>query len=148
MTADDDLPVELKPLRRRIARTRGVGGAQRKAVHIGAIERRHVDRRRDVVREHAAERCGERDALRRQRRKIDMLHKARARLVGGDDVEELLLPRRTANHLDEVVTGGTLVRAIAHGHGFITTSLPAGKPSLLAGTRTQPSVPASNPSGQ
>ncbi len=85
----------------------------------------------------------ERDALRRQRRKIDMARKPRARLFGGDDFEELLLPRGAADHLDEVVTCGTLVQAIAHGHGLIMTSLPAGKPSLLAGTRIQPSVPAS-----
>ncbi len=148
MAADHDLRVEAKPLRRRVARTRRVGGAQRKAVDVGAVERRHVDRRRDVVREHAPERSGKHDALRRQRRKIDMPCKARTRLVGGDDFEELLLPRRAADRLDEVAACSAFVQAVAHGHGLTTTSLPAGKPSLLAGTRIQPSVPASDASGQ
>ena len=40
-----------------------VGGAQRKAVDIGAVERRHVDRRGEIVRQHAAERRRERHAL-------------------------------------------------------------------------------------
>ena len=141
VAADDDLGVETQPLRRGVGRAHGVGGAQRKAVDVGAIERRHVDRRRHVVREHAPERSGERDALRRQRRKIDMARKARARLVGGDDFEELLLPRRAADRLDQRSwLAAVLSEAVAHGHGLITTSLPAGKPSLSAGTRIQPSV--------
>ena len=41
----------------------GVGGAQREAVDIGAVERRHVERRDHVMRQHAAERCRERHAL-------------------------------------------------------------------------------------
>ncbi len=100
------------------------------------------------MREHAPERRGKRNALRRQRRKIDVTRKARARLFGGDDFEELLLPRGAADHLEEVVACSAFVRAVAHGNGLITTSLPAGKPSLSAGTRIQPSVPASDPSGQ
>ncbi len=143
MTAHHHLGIEAKPLRRCIARADRIGGAQRKAVDVGAIERRNVDRRLDVVRKHAPERCGEGDALRRQWRKVDMARETRARLFGGNDFEELLLPRGAADHLDEVVTCGTLVQAIAHGHGLIMTSLPAGKPSLLAGTSIQPSVPAS-----
>ena len=111
MAADDDLAVEPKPPRRGVARARGVGGAQRKAVDIGAIERRHVDRRRDVMREHAAERRGKRDALRRQRREIDVARKARARLLGGDDFEELLLPRRAADRGDEIVARSAFVRS-------------------------------------
>ena len=60
--------LSVKPAWRCIARPDRVGGAQREAVHIGAIERRHVDRRRHVVREHAAERVGKRNRLGRKRR--------------------------------------------------------------------------------
>ena len=41
----------------------GVGGAQREAVDVGAVERRHVDRRGEIVRQHAAERGCERYAF-------------------------------------------------------------------------------------
>ena len=50
MSAHNDLGVEAKPPRRSVGRTRDVGGAHREAVDIGAIERRHVDRR---ARRHA-----------------------------------------------------------------------------------------------
>ena len=50
-------PLSAKPARRDVARARGVGGAQREAIDIGAIERRHVDRRGHIMRQHAAERA-------------------------------------------------------------------------------------------
>ena len=82
MAADDDLAVEREPPRRGVARARGVGGAQREAVDIGAIERRHVDRRRHVMREHAAERRRERDASPPAAAQIEMARKSRARFLG------------------------------------------------------------------
>ena len=45
-----------QPARRRVAGAGGVGGAQREAVDVGAVERRHVERRGHVMRQHAAER--------------------------------------------------------------------------------------------
>ena len=42
-----------KPFRRAVAGAGGVGGAHRKTVDIGAVERRRIDRRDDVGREHA-----------------------------------------------------------------------------------------------
>ena len=72
VAAGEHLGVEREPARRGFGRADRVGGAQREAVDIGAVERRHVDRRRDVVREHAAERVGERHALGAERRQIEM----------------------------------------------------------------------------
>ena len=56
MAAGDHFGVERDLPRRAVGRAGGVGGAQREAVDIGAVERRHVDRRRHIVRQHAAER--------------------------------------------------------------------------------------------
>ena len=94
IAADDHLGIEREPSRRAVAGAGGVGGAQRKAVDIGAVERRHVDRRRDVVRQHARERSRERDGFGRQRREIEMPSRSGARLLGRDHFEELLLARR------------------------------------------------------
>ena len=102
--------LSVKPARRRIGRARGVGGAQRKAVDIGAVERRHVDRRRDVVRQHAAERVGERDRFGGKRREIEMLLEARLRLLGRDDFEELLLPRGRAHRIEQRDLGRVRLR--------------------------------------
>ena len=147
MPADDHLAVEGEPPRRGIAGARGVGGAHRETVDIGAIERRHVDRRGQVAREHAAERIGERDCLTGQRRQIDMPRKTRARLLGRDHFEELLLPRGAADGGDKVVLGGFRLETRSHGQGLIMTSVPGGYPSLAAGTRIQPSACASAESG-
>ena len=71
-----------------------VGGAQRKAVDIGAVERRHVDRRHHVMREHARQR---RTAARRSPGSGDRSSRRSEErascLLGGNDFEELLLPR-------------------------------------------------------
>ena len=129
MAAHDDFAIEREPARRGVGRAGEIGGAQRKAVDIGAVERRHVDRRQHVVRQHAAERRGDRNAFRGQRRQIEMARKSRTRFVGGDDFEELLLPRRAAHGGDQLLLGlfprwGT--RPVAHGHALITTSVPGG----------------------
>ena len=54
--------------RRRFAGRGEIGGTHRKAVDIGAVERRHVDRRHDVLRQRAAERVGKRPLLARHAR--------------------------------------------------------------------------------
>ena len=56
MAAGDHFGVERDLLGACLGRAGGVGGAQRKAIDIGAVERRHVDRRGQIVRQHAAER--------------------------------------------------------------------------------------------
>ena len=65
VAAGDHLGVERELLRRGVGRARGVGGAQREAVDIGAVERRHVDRRGEIGGQHAAERRRERARVRR-----------------------------------------------------------------------------------
>ena len=97
MAADDHLRVEAQAYRRRVAGARRVGRAQRKAVHIGAVERRHVDRRRHIAGKHPGKRRRERDRLGRQRRQLDMARKARGGLLGRDHLEELLLPGGSAD---------------------------------------------------
>src|SRR5262245_10436555 len=148
MATSDDFAVQLEPPRLGVICAGTVGGTQGKAVDIGAVERRHVDRCGHVVRQHAPERRGKGHALARKRREVDMACKASARLLGRDDFEELLLPRRAADQFEKVVAADRLSRAIAHGNGLTTTSLPTGKPSLSAGTTIHPSACASTPSGQ
>ena len=72
MAAGDHLGVERDLLRRAVGCAGGVGRAQREAVDIGAVERRHVDRRREIVRQHAAERGCERHAFGGQGAEIEM----------------------------------------------------------------------------
>src|SRR5204863_7946767 len=142
---------ETQPPRGAVARARRVGGAQRKPVDIGAIERRHVDRRGDVGGEHAAERLGQADSLAGQRREIDPPHEALARFLGRYDFEKLLLPRSTAYRGQqirvEIAPRGFRLQTRCHGQGLITTSLCAGYPSLSAPMRTQPLACASAASG-
>ena len=108
----------------RVAGAGGIGGAHREAVDIGAVERRRIDRGDDVVRQHAVERGGERHGLGGERREIEMLLEARARLLGRHHFEELLLPRRRA-HAREQFGIGVGFRLCAyrsssasHGHGL------------------------------
>ena len=78
-----------------------VGGAHREAVDVGAIERRRIDRRDHVVREHAAERVGKRHRLaRRAARDRAAARSARCASSARDDFEELLLPRGAADRIE------------------------------------------------
>ena len=94
--AGDHFGIERKALRRAVAGARGIGGAHGKAVDIGAVERRRIDRRNHVGREHARQRRTESDALAAERRAIDAGIETAARLIGGHHFEELLLPRGAA----------------------------------------------------
>ena len=142
VAAGDHLGVERELLRRVVGRAGGVGGAQRKAVDIGAVERRHVDRRGDVVRQHAAERRGERHALGGQRREIEMALEALARLLGGHDFEELLLPRRAARTAaSSSLSARGLCGFAAHGHG-LTTTRGAGRIAFAVGRHQDPAFGA------
>ena len=139
MAAGEHLGVERQAARRGIGCADRVGGAQRKAVHIGAVERRHVDRRRHVVREHAAERIGERNGLGGKRRKIEMLLEARLRLLGRDDFEELLLPRGRAHRIEQARSRWR--SRIVHGNARISSCAPAAKAFAL-GRHQHPAVGA------
>ena len=70
--------------------------------------------------------CGERDALAGKRREIEMALEARARLLGGDDFEELLLPRGLAHRREQLVVLRGRGCALAHGQGLTATCVPAG----------------------
>ena len=94
--AGDHFGIERKTLWRAVARARGVGGAHGKAVDIGAVERRRIDRRDHVGREHARQRRAEAKAFAAKRRAVDAGIETAARLIGGNHFEELLLPRRAA----------------------------------------------------
>ena len=139
MAAGKDLGVERKAARCCVGCADRVGGAQRETVHIGAVERRHVDRRRHVVRQHAAEGIGERNGFGGKRRKIELLLEPRLRLLGRDDFEELLLPRGRAHRIEQ---GDGGVHGFIHGNARISSCAPAAKPSLSGGTMTQPSARA------
>ena len=74
----------------------GVFGHHREAVHVRAIERRHVHRRHDVGGEHASERRVERHALGAAGRQVEGGAEAALRLVAIEDLEELFLLRHRA----------------------------------------------------
>ncbi len=127
MSAGDHLGIEHEPPRRAVGGARGVGGAHREPVDAGAVERRHVGRRREIGGEHAFERIGEGDGLDRQRSEIDGAFEPAARLGGGNHFEELLLARRIAHRGEEFVGGVGRRRAFAaHGSGLTATEAPAG----------------------
>ena len=130
-----------------VARARGVGGAQREAIDVGAVERRHVDRGNDVVREHATERVVKRTIVGRQWRQIDVPDKACARLVGGDHFEELVLSRGAADRSDEIALDRFWFETCGHGQGLTMTSVDAGYPSLSGAIKIQPLAWASAESG-
>ena len=75
--AGDDFVVQHDAHRRRLAGGGQIGGAHRKAVDIGAVEWRHVDRRHDILRQRAAERIRKRPLLgwdgAREQRGLEML---------------------------------------------------------------------------
>ena len=85
-----------------------------------------------------------------KRREIDVAGETRARFLRRDDFEKLLLPRGAADGGKQLVRVACRfgVETLVHGQGFITTVLPAGKPSLSAGTRIQPSLHDNDASGQ
>ena len=150
MAANDDFLVEAKAAGRAVAGAVRVGGAHREAIHVGAVERRHVDRRGHVVRDDARERGRQRNGLGGERRELDPLREPVARDLGRHHVEELLLACRAADRGDQTgrLLVGFFLRTIAHGQRLTTTSAPAGYPSLSAAIRIHPSACAIACSGQ
>src|SRR3954454_24209504 len=73
--------------------------------------------------------------------------KARLGILGRDDLEELLLPRRGA-HCIEQRDLRPRSAGIVHGNVRISSCVPAAKPSLSGGTSTQPSARVSACTGQ
>ena len=68
-----------------------IGGTHRKAIDIGAIERRHVDRRHDVFGQRAAERIGERPRFARHSARKQRGLEPRQRILARQDGQELVL---------------------------------------------------------
>ncbi len=68
-----------------------IGGTHRKAIDVGAVERRHVDRRRHVFGQRAAERIGERALLCRHRARKQRGFEARQRILARQNGQELVL---------------------------------------------------------
>ena len=89
--AGDHLVVQHHADRRSLAGGSEIGRTHRKAIDIGAIERRHVDRRHDVLGKRAAERVGERALLRRHRTRKQGGFETRQRILARQDGQELVL---------------------------------------------------------
>jgi hypothetical protein len=140
--AGDHFGIERKTFWRAVAGACGVGGAHGKAVDIGAVERRRIDRRDHVGCEHARQRRAEGETLTAERRAIDAGIETTARLVGGNHFEELLLPRSLLDGVEDrrAACAGFGI----YGHALTATGVPAAKPSLSAGTTIQPSLRASD----
>ncbi len=138
--AGDHFGVERKPLRRAVAGADRIGRAHGKAVDIGAIERRRVDRRDHVGCKHAGQAQRRAVRSRRQRRTIGAGLETPARFRRGHDFEKCSCraARRTASRI-----AGPRLPLGFQGHGITATCAPAGKPSLSAGTTIQPSLRAS-----
>ena len=136
----------MKPARRGVARARRVGGAQRKPVDIGAVERRHVDRRGHVVREHAVERHRERDRLAGKRHEIDPACEARMRLLGETTSRNCSwrAARRIAAMRSRSADFGSKRAVMAR---VLSTSLASGYPSLSGVIKSHPLACASADSG-
>jgi hypothetical protein len=77
--------------RRGLAGGSKVGRTHRKAIDIGAIERRHVDRRHDVLGERAAERIRKQPLLARHGAREQGGFETRQRILARQDGQELFL---------------------------------------------------------
>ena len=82
---------ELHGARHFLGRAERVFGDDGEAIHVRAVERRHVHGRDDVGGQHAAERGVERHRFDAARRQVDRGAKAPLRLVAIEHVEKLLL---------------------------------------------------------
>ena len=100
--ANDHFAVKMQAAGGRRTCAYGIGRAKRKPIDIGAIEWGDVDRRGDILGKDAAERGGERDPLTGKSGKVEVPRKARARLLGRDHFQKLLLPRGAPNGGDEI----------------------------------------------
>jgi hypothetical protein len=94
--AGDDFAVQRETYRRGFAGGREIRRAHSKAVDIGAIERRHIDRHEHVMRQRAAERIGKLARLARQRAREQCCFKPRQRILARENLEKLLLLERSA----------------------------------------------------
>ena len=142
MAAGDHFGVEREAARRGVARAGGVGGAQRKAIDIGAVERRHVDRRQ---RRRAPARGRARPRARRVSAGSGARSRWRSKRARASSAEttsrncSCRAARRTAamQIAARLFAGGS--RPVAHGHGLITTSR-AGRIAFAVGRHQNPAV--------
>ena len=105
---------------------RGAEGVLRhdgEAVHVGAVERRHVHRRHDVGGEHAAQRVLQRHLLDAARRQVERRAEPPLGFVAVEHLQELLLPPVAFDeggpiiqpHVD-VSAGGEALAVVVHDH--------------------------------
>ena len=135
MAAGDHFGVELEKFRIGVAGADDIGGAQREAVDIGAVERRRIDRRHHVVAPARA------PAYRQAARvsaasgaKIEMPLKAGARFFRRHHFKELLLARGRTHARNQVgvfvprLAGFTHLAVLVmscYGQGLTQTSAPS-----------------------
>ena len=100
-------------------RAEGVLRHDGEAIDVRAIERRHVDGRHDVSRQHPAERRVERDDFNAARRAVNRGPETPLRFIAIEDLEKLLLLTHSSQTF---------------------TSAPGAKPSLSSPTITKPSA--------
>jgi len=105
-----------------LGRAMGVLRPQREAVHVGAVEARHIDRRDYGGREHPAERPRERDPLLAQRGEAQVALEARGGLLAADHGEELLLLHAVGQARGE--GHGHRIGLPAHAYRYTVTRAP------------------------
>jgi hypothetical protein len=141
MTADDDFAIQSKSAWRNIAGANGIGRSERKSIHVGAVEWRHVRGSNHILRKHAAERKWKRHSfVLHSRWHVDPTGEAGIRLFGRDHLEELLLARGSPDRGNKI-WGVISLRCFQdgiHGQGLTATSLSFGWPSLSGAMRIQP----------
>src|SRR5712672_252490 len=94
-----------------------IGGAHRKAVDIGAVERRHVDRRHDILRQRAAERIGKRPLLGWDRARKQRSFETPKRILARQNGQELVLIQAvTAFRRGRIAHVGTHISRAAYKH--------------------------------
>jgi hypothetical protein len=120
--AGNYLGVEDEPSRRAVAGARCVRGAHRETVDVGAIERRRIDRRDNISREHAGERVCKQYGFAAERREVDARCETPARFLRGDHFQELLLARSAAHRIDDR-RARPLLDFRVYGHRFTAMDL-------------------------
>src|SRR5436189_294238 len=84
-----------------------------------------IDRRGDIRAEHAVQRVGERNTHWTERGQVEMRLEPCLRLLGRNNLEELLLPGGGAHRIEQ---RSFRARPVVHGNARISRCAPAGNP--------------------
>ena len=103
--AGEQFRIQPQPHRRALRRRGGIRRAQRETIHRGPVEGRRIRRRDDGFRDHAAEAGRKRHPHGGKRVQVQGGAEAARRFLGGDDLEELFLPRGAAHAVQQVGGG-------------------------------------------